>query len=87
MTETILISPVVKDHGLGGRYLECRDFLMRPLLNGATLGGQAEETVPQGRSSDIPRFASSPIASRTKTVVETLVTANGRALGSRAADG
>jgi hypothetical protein len=34
------LSPVVKYHGLARRYLHCSGFLMRPLLNGGTLGGR-----------------------------------------------
>ena len=36
-----LLSPVVKYRGLGHRDLLPRDFLMRPQLNGGTLGGRA----------------------------------------------
>jgi hypothetical protein len=37
VTTTASLSPVVKYHGLGHRYLPRRDLLMRPLLNGGTL--------------------------------------------------
>jgi hypothetical protein len=33
-------SPVVKYHGLAHRHLQALGFLMRPQLNGGTLGGQ-----------------------------------------------
>ena len=38
---TASLSPVVKYHGLGRRYLLPPRFLVRPLLNGGTLAGQA----------------------------------------------
>jgi hypothetical protein len=37
---TASLSPVVKYHGLARRYVAPPVLLMRPLLNGATLGGQ-----------------------------------------------
>jgi hypothetical protein len=40
VTCTASLSPVVKYHGLARRYLTARGFLMRPLLNGGTLGGR-----------------------------------------------
>ena len=39
------LSPVVKYHGLARRYLQRARFLMRPLLNGGTLGGR-EKVLP-----------------------------------------
>jgi len=36
------LSPVVGYHGLARRYLIPLRFLMRPLLNGGTLGGRRE---------------------------------------------
>jgi len=39
VTITASLSPVVKYHGLARRYLMPPRFLMRPLLNGGTLGG------------------------------------------------
>jgi hypothetical protein len=42
---TAALSPVVKYHGLARRYLTPPHFLMRPLLNGGTLGGRRMLTV------------------------------------------
>jgi hypothetical protein len=39
-TCTVSLSPVVEYHGLARRYLSPPRFLMRPLLNGGTLGGE-----------------------------------------------
>ena len=44
MTCTASLSPVVKYHGLARRHLVAPRLLMRPLLNGGTLGGQM--TIP-----------------------------------------
>jgi hypothetical protein len=41
VTVTAYLSPVVKYHGLARRHLLPPRFLMRPLLNGGTLGGRA----------------------------------------------
>ena len=41
MTYTAVLSPVVKYHGLARRYLMPPVLLMRPLLNGGTLGGRS----------------------------------------------
>ena len=38
MTTTASLSPVVMYHGLARRYPQRLGFLMRPLLNGGTLG-------------------------------------------------
>jgi len=38
VTVTASLSPVVKYHGLACRYLQPPVLLMRPLLNGGTLG-------------------------------------------------
>jgi hypothetical protein len=40
-TWTVQLSPVVKYHGLARRHVVTSRFLMRPLLNGGTLGGPA----------------------------------------------
>ena len=42
---TASLSPVVKYHGLARRYLVPSGFLMRPLLNGGTLGGPGRSTL------------------------------------------
>jgi hypothetical protein len=44
VTTTASLSPVVKYHGLARRYLAPPRFLMRPLLNGGTLGGRQAMT-------------------------------------------
>jgi hypothetical protein len=41
---TLSLSPVVKYHGLARRYCWPPAFLMRPLLNGGTLGGRANNS-------------------------------------------
>jgi len=55
VTTTASLSPVVKYHGLGHRHLEPHRLLMRPLLNGATLGGlamQADDFASLAREYD-----------------------------------
>jgi hypothetical protein len=47
LLEGSVLSPVVKYHGLARRYLMPSGFLMRPLLNGGTLGGRTHDV--QGR--------------------------------------
>ena len=42
VTITASLSPVVKYHGLARSHLMPLGFLMRPLLNGGTLGGRGE---------------------------------------------
>jgi hypothetical protein len=42
VTITVLLSPVVKYHGLAPRNLMPPRFLMRPLLNGCTLGRRVD---------------------------------------------
>jgi hypothetical protein len=39
------LSPVVEYHGLGHRHLKRRGLLMRPQLNGGTLGSQDDDKV------------------------------------------
>jgi len=41
VTRAAALSPVVKYHGLARRWLVPPRFLMRPLLNGGTLGGRS----------------------------------------------
>ena len=52
MTCTASLSPVVKYHGLARRHLQPLGFLMRPLLNGGTLGGLHTVSRQDSRDTD-----------------------------------
>ena len=52
MTITDSLSPVVMYHGLARRYLLPSRFLLRPLLNGSTLGGPTTERVMRVDETD-----------------------------------
>jgi hypothetical protein len=55
VTTTSSVSPVVKYHGLGRLHLQPPVFLMRPLLNGGTLGGPVSSPRGMQLESENPR--------------------------------
>ena len=65
MTTTASLSPVVKYHGLARRLLMPAGLLMRPLLNGGTLGGRERlrRHVPE-IDSTVPLFTSHAAVAR-----------------------